>query len=769
MSTINNIFNDNKVKSLLDVVSPPGMGFLIPEYQRPYKWSEENIERLIDDIIGGISRTASGSAEVLFLGTLIVVQTQNAELIDYSSNPKYAFPTGMYYVVDGQQRLSTLAILAIVLHRKFKTLLDKLNQRYNSRSDYNKYLATQKIISEYVIDKLTDFYSVKLSGTLNPTQKPLIVRKSDEFWVRNGSVEYKSPIARFIADYIDSGNEKDYSNEGELYLQIQQNQKKISSEIDSKLLVKDSLQYDSHDSENKLLIKIAKIIFPPIYQQDIEMLLDEDVLNSDSDLVALLKMCLFSLFMSLQCCVNYLEPKTHQWAIEVFQSLNSTGIPLSSLEVFKAYVHQNAAAIQDQTRLVKNVFDSVESLVIESRDQSYQTNIYLTALALGFDGTKLGTRHTEQHKYLTKRFDNYLKISPTSIVQRYVTHEFPLFDYMLRLFEYMYFRNKPDTSFVSDLDSKTQKAYVGLLFLESMGFNTVHPALALFFDNNNPKNNDFLGASLATTAFYALWRSVQSSSRLDNVARDLMKSGVNIGNKNVLMNWEQSLSNKPTLDDYKSALKVVLQRENILGKDEWVNRARGFLSYQNSAVLCRFILFLTAHDTIADLSVPGLIRSGAGGTHPFLFGDYWMSDKYNTVEHIAPQNPNDSSWDKNIYGGGSVPNIHHSIGNLTLLPKAMNSVLGNLNWAYKHKFYSHLANPSDDERRKELLDLNNTQGIRYTNAARNILADTKLYFHYLESIIRVSSTPGSWTREIVEKRTEQICSIAYDRLIKWLE
>jgi hypothetical protein len=96
----------------------------------------------------------------------------------------------------------------------------------------------------------------------------------------------------------------------------------------------------------------------------------------------------------------------------------------------------------------------------------------------------------------------------------------------------------------------------------------------------------------------------------------------------------------------------------------------------------------------------------------------------------------------------------------------MNSILSNLSWGYKHQFYSHLANPSDSKRRQELLNLT---GIRYTKTARQILTNTDQYFHYLDPIVRVPSSDGAWSRAIVEKRTEQICSLAYDRLTKWLE
>lgn len=772
--SVHSIFNTNAVKTLQDVVSPVGMGFMMPEYQRPYKWSEENIERLIEDIVGGLSRSSIEEIETLFLGTLIVVQTQNSELTDYLNNlSKYTPPTGIYYVVDGQQRLSTLALLAIVLHREIRSVIDVLQKDYKQADDNIGFEVATSFIEAEIIDKLTDFYTIKFSGSAKPSQKPLILRKSQEFWIRNGSNEYVSPIARFIADYIDTGSITDYSDMDDKYEQVDTNQKKILIELKEKLLEADLLNYDAYLNSSsdgvQRLIDIAKVIFPRHYAQDLAFVLDYERLKTDSSLKHLLKYCLFSVFMAKNCCVNYLEPKTHLWAIEVFQSLNSTGMPLSALEVFKAYVHQNEFVMNKYGEIAREIFDSIESQMASDNGLSAQhkTNVYLTALALGFDGKKLGTRHTEQHKYLTKTFDAGVKkqISESNLSKE----KLPLFDYMLHLSRYMHFWYKPDSNFNNIDMEPVQIAYVNLLFMNAMNFQTIHPLLAYFYRDDQPADKHFLSACNATAAFYALWRCTKSSSKLDNVARDLMSAGLAIddGNK-LIMNWGyKNNSVADSLFKYKQALKNVLAREGLWDKEQWLANAKSYLNYQNSATLCRYILFLTGHNTISDINNPGLLLSGAQKTHEFFTPKHWLSESYNSVEHIAPQKPDDKSWSSDIYSGTN-GNISHTIGNLTLLPKAMNSIVGNLRWGYKHKFYSHLANPSLASR-QALLALEGEHNIKYTKAARSILQASDLYFHYLNSITLVSDSDGEWSHSIIEKRTEFICSLAYDRLTKWLQ
>jgi len=77
--------------------------FVIPFYQRSYVWGEQQWERLLTDIIAVGNKTTD-----YFLGALILKQMNTGAAIygDYK------------IVIDGQQRLTTLAIFLKVLHLK---------------------------------------------------------------------------------------------------------------------------------------------------------------------------------------------------------------------------------------------------------------------------------------------------------------------------------------------------------------------------------------------------------------------------------------------------------------------------------------------------------------------------------------------------------------------------------------------------------------------------------------------------------------------------
>lgn len=89
--------------------------YQIPIYQRPYQWTEENCEKLLDDLFFNYEDDREGD---YFCGSLV--------LITISEDSKVK----TYDVVDGQQRLSTFILLAKVLATLYSERLDSENQEF---------------------------------------------------------------------------------------------------------------------------------------------------------------------------------------------------------------------------------------------------------------------------------------------------------------------------------------------------------------------------------------------------------------------------------------------------------------------------------------------------------------------------------------------------------------------------------------------------------------------------------------------------------------
>ncbi len=82
--------------------------YQIPDYQRPYQWTEKNCEKLLDDLFSSYEYYKESG---YFCGSLVLIVINT----DSETNAE------TYDIVDGQQRLSTFILLAKVL----ATLYDK--------------------------------------------------------------------------------------------------------------------------------------------------------------------------------------------------------------------------------------------------------------------------------------------------------------------------------------------------------------------------------------------------------------------------------------------------------------------------------------------------------------------------------------------------------------------------------------------------------------------------------------------------------------------
>ncbi len=101
--------------SYLEDILKDKLYYQIPIYQRPYQWTEENCEKLLDDLFFNYENDRESD---YFCGSLV--------LIAISEDSKVK----TYDVVDGQQRLSTFILLAKVLATLYSERLDPEYQEF---------------------------------------------------------------------------------------------------------------------------------------------------------------------------------------------------------------------------------------------------------------------------------------------------------------------------------------------------------------------------------------------------------------------------------------------------------------------------------------------------------------------------------------------------------------------------------------------------------------------------------------------------------------
>lgn len=143
--------------------------FLIPDYQRPYAWSEEECQTLWEDIfdfaIPEGDATKFNSEEEYYLGPIVTFKNDNNKL----------------EVIDGQQRLTTLMLLLRAFHisfgemrdensKKIKELIESCIWKTDEFGNADKDLL--KIDSEVATDNDKDeFLSILNTGTAPSSMK----------------------------------------------------------------------------------------------------------------------------------------------------------------------------------------------------------------------------------------------------------------------------------------------------------------------------------------------------------------------------------------------------------------------------------------------------------------------------------------------------------------------------------------------------------------------------------------------------------------------
>lgn len=173
-------------KTIIDLLSDKKADFLIPDYQRPYAWNEEQCQTLWDDIFlfsfPENDFEAFDENEEYFLGSIVTYKNES----------------GRSEVIDGQQRLTTLMLILRAFYDKFANMQDKNSKLTRDRIEKCIWKTdtfgtadktTLKIDSEVATDNdKEEFLELLRKGTVKQGSKSQYVlnyqffqKKIDEF------------------------------------------------------------------------------------------------------------------------------------------------------------------------------------------------------------------------------------------------------------------------------------------------------------------------------------------------------------------------------------------------------------------------------------------------------------------------------------------------------------------------------------------------------------------------------------------------------------
>jgi len=184
--------------------------FEIPDYQRDYAWEQSNVGDLIDDVefvYEQNNNSESGERLDHYFGTLVLEERGNIEPTDYEEFDKYG-------IVDGQQRLATVAIVISAIIDE----MTKIEKNGDIDTDFSNTIKKRRedIANKYVEYEGTE--RIRLGGLAKDAYDNVILGNiSPEIYLEQDDlVEAERKIARAKAttlSRLEEWRETEYEND----------------------------------------------------------------------------------------------------------------------------------------------------------------------------------------------------------------------------------------------------------------------------------------------------------------------------------------------------------------------------------------------------------------------------------------------------------------------------------------------------------------------------------------------------------------------------
>ncbi|MDI1495633.1 MAG: hypothetical protein K8823_941 [Cenarchaeum symbiont of Oopsacas minuta] len=503
---INNKFANTHTRSIQEILQVHGK-YKVPKFQRNYSWSQDKVEALWNDMLDNFKIMSDISKPIedsqYLLGSIVLLEDIKDK--------------GSYFVIDGQQRLSTLTLLLCVAR---DIIMEDMDKNGSIKSDgLDKFI---DLIQNTQMDQHTSWKLI-----LNDTDK-LFFREIQEFESRQSksqlerikkitpkikSLKYLKNNYEFLHKKITDALQTEFGNNGDISDMSEEELRELRIENHGALLY-----FLTHIIENNFLITLV--------------VSDENT------------------------------------AFQIFETLNERGQTLSRSNLIKNYILSKITSKETQIELSDDwnrIFDEVvgdgqadDDFIIES----YKSR--------DCDHTSLCIKSKKSIKISKKNLYTIIKnmVVDENSCKRYISE-------LKEDAEYLSTLNVP-----VQYSEEDGKDYVHIINILKAKFIRV-PLLAAHRKwHNNDKFNDYVRLIKILTVFFFKIRVIQQKhpGYIENIIikvtkminenqsiNDVMKIlKLEDDHENFIYNFKASFIPNPT----KDAIKYVLQRITIhLGTD----------------------------------------------------------------------------------------------------------------------------------------------------------------------------------------------------------
>ena len=743
------------------------VGFRIPEYQRNYDWTTENIKRLLENCLNGFDncwRTESPS--YTFLGTIILVNERQSK--------ERVFDGTSLAVVDGQQRLTTLSLLCCVL-------IETLIHHQHDISSLNQ--ANQSWLKEEIdfhMHTLFDCVIGRLPTRGSDFQFPRIVRGVDTRASNAKDAEYRSVVGTFLRDFGQFYAQQEHqfepkADKGSEAKRLRANYDFIKGQIGLALdRVSDDDKDYALDFERTGRTEFGKASVRRLFEkldftnQTAANRAIDQVSNAPA-VSALARLIAFSSYVTSSVILTRVETEDDNYAFDIFDALNTTGEPLTAIETLRPRIiqfenRQEGFSGSESQRHLLTLSKCLDEVYTDTDKRQKVTKELIVSFALYLEGKRIGLPLSTQRTYLRSGFDTFPDNATGAAQRRWFVKSIA----DVSEFRYYWYCDRSDRRGTDAIRSThaPDELKLCIAFLNAMNTSLALPLLARYWvlsQEGKIPESEFLDATKALTAFLVFRRTVTGGTAgIDTKFRGLMSNRPATGG-DPLCAGRKGQNNLLSADALKAELRERYLKDpcDMSDKHTWVDRARSVPLASYSRPLCRFLLLAGSHNAGPDAKSSGLLTRDAVRQSEdlnYLSFDKWESPLYETVEHVAPDSDSRGTWDPHIYED----NARHSLGNLILLPQKENIKIGNADWTKKKLYYLALTARTEPEKEAALRKAESS-GLPFGKKTRDLL-DANERLRMLDSLNSVHT----WDRRLIEKRTERLLSLAWDQIWPWL-
>ncbi|MFY8325231.1 GmrSD restriction endonuclease domain-containing protein [Pseudoalteromonas sp. ZZD1] len=769
--------------------------FYIPEYQRAYSWSGDNVSDLLSSITKGLTSFEIGTDShrqenfSSYLGCIIdwVRNSKNSDKKAEYQNETYI--DKVRELIDGQQRTSTFAILCSRLFYQFEILIQKLNVESDSES---------KILAEVIIDE----YCTELLSCFSRTDgrqekfRPFLIREGVDKWSISDSNTYESPVSKYLSDFIDYTS----SRPDEIFFDL----RNFPSSTDRNLAdaLKSCDEEISSTLDNLSSIKflgdkfVGKELFKGVYSGFNKFDLIEYMERSPENkgvIQEIIALAAFTKYLLDFCFITIISSPSEEKSLDIFQQINSTGQQLSAFDLVKPRI---SLCFRNENKLFNEmpafkIFNKVadwlkknDAIGGQRKRCNTRTNEFFE-IAMHYFSVQSPSPYDlgGQRKIITEGFSNFINSKANNLVGLTTSekaHEFCLrlesiqiyldsFKLNYNFSDFGEYKKRGENLYLSN-DSRdvfTNTAAFNFLFLLKSKHSVCNALLVHFYHgyrvNPSLENKKMFEKVINNSAvFFSIFRLV------GNIHPDAFwksfYSDIQIFESNDFVSLLANFQ-----DSYNSAAYRAFQFDiNKLDKDLVTTNLVKNIRYNGRAnSLIRYTLLIASDSTVPasyEGEECGLLLANNKGSR-LISPEYWLSRETSTIEHIAPQeciNGKISVWPPEFNGSSDIIN---SIGNLTLLGQVLNSSVQTD--AYKKaevfakSFDNQFSFPNQD---KETYISHYCQTVVDAIDKQHLLKPVSLRLcQWLSNDV---GNKYSWDSSFIQKRSENIASLYIDKCIE---